>query len=261
MTKRAETLRPCWWCGDVADTEEHKFKRSDLRRVAGASGSPQDVYKSSPTYTGTLKSLSKGSEIRWAKNLCAQCNNARSQPFDRAYDEFVNYVVENMDVLSGRDVLDWADVYGADWAQKVADMSRYLVKQFGCQLATSNLPVPDGALRFLNGADCFPDCQFHLWRDWRAIELHEEAMAEAPETGGMSNYIGLPPTQSHSRDGLFVGAEYGLQLGYVWLTLGWLVDAPTLPLHVERTTPMPLLDADARSQAEWRRLRREVEKP
>ena len=82
----------CSWCGAAATTREHRFKHSDLRRVATGSGVRDlgALFKKSDFYEGPLRTLKRGDEVQWGVNLCAPCNNARSQPFDMAYDQFVN---------------------------------------------------------------------------------------------------------------------------------------------------------------------------
>jgi len=35
MTKRYDYSNKCWWCGNQADSKEHKYKRSDLIKEFG----------------------------------------------------------------------------------------------------------------------------------------------------------------------------------------------------------------------------------
>src|SRR5699024_12014568 len=45
---RAPVTDLCWWCGDVATTEEHRFKASTLRRVARSDDGtvePSNIFK------------------------------------------------------------------------------------------------------------------------------------------------------------------------------------------------------------------------
>ncbi len=149
----------CWWCGDVATTEEHRIKHSTLRRVAQSEEGkvhPGNVFKKSSDFEGALHSIKKGAQVRWRKNLCANCNNARSQPFDLAYDLFEAYLVDHMDDMMRWKSLDWPAVYGSDWEEKARDLARYFAKQVGCMLATQRLPVPQELVAFLNGAERCP---------------------------------------------------------------------------------------------------------
>ena len=122
----------CWWCGERATTEEHRFKHSTLRRVGRTDTGvvdPEGVFKKSGDFEGPLRSLKKGSQVRWRKNLCAKCNNHRSQPFDQAYDAFEAFVIDRADELMNWKRLDWHDVYGPQGQSGARDLGRYFGKQ------------------------------------------------------------------------------------------------------------------------------------
>ena len=55
---------------------------------------PSNVFKKSPDFEGTLRSIKKGAQVRWRRNLCANCNNAKSQSFDLACAVFEAFLVE-----------------------------------------------------------------------------------------------------------------------------------------------------------------------
>lgn len=69
--RRPPTDRCWWWCGDKATTREHKFKHSDLRRMATADDGSHDlsnVLKKSEFYEGPLRTLKRGDEVKWGLN-------------------------------------------------------------------------------------------------------------------------------------------------------------------------------------------------
>lgn len=81
----------CWWCGKPADSREHRHKKSDVKFIFGDKfeGEPVIIKDKSPTTVqGPNSSLLKFDTV-----LCQVCNNSRSQPFDRAYSRFVDYVI------------------------------------------------------------------------------------------------------------------------------------------------------------------------
>ena len=39
-------------------------------------------------------------KLKFEKVMCEKCNNTTSQPFDRAYDKFISYVLNNYELLS-----------------------------------------------------------------------------------------------------------------------------------------------------------------
>ncbi len=217
----------CWWCGDVATTEEHRFKAWTLRRVARSDDgtiAPSNVFKKSSDYEGTLQSLKKGAQIRWRKNLCANCNNTKSQPFDRAYDHFESFLVENIDEISAWDRLDWQAVYGSDWRERARNLARYFGKQLGCMLATHQLPVPEELIEFLNGSERCPSVCFMLYTNPRAVEAHEEMRRDGFEDG-LSSFVGLLEAPAYQTGGVFSGIDYGYHIGYLWFIAQWRAGA------------------------------------
>src|SRR4051812_13683577 len=92
----------CWWCGEPANSREHKLKRSDLVREFGKP----------PYYGGRVLRHHVGERVRSARgpesksfkftaSMCAPCNNVRSQPFDHAWDTFTQHLVDNEEAVVG----------------------------------------------------------------------------------------------------------------------------------------------------------------
>ncbi|PRB44310.1 hypothetical protein CQ020_03625 [Arthrobacter sp. MYb23] len=217
----ASTL--CWWCGDAATTEEHRIKASTLRRVArldDGTHAPRNVYKKSSDYAGPLRSLNKGTQVRWRKNLCGDCNSSKSQPFDRSHDAFETFLVDHINVLSSWEHLDWQLVYGADWQEQSRNLARYFGKQLGCMLASHQLRVPTELIQFLDGSDRCPSVSFMLCINPRAIALHERMLADGDEHG-LSGFVGLLDSSAYQTDGIFTGIDYGYHIGYLWFVARW----------------------------------------
>ncbi|WP_152998906.1 hypothetical protein [Curtobacterium oceanosedimentum] len=78
-------LPTCWWCGSTADSREHKFKAGELRASHGPEwrGEAAVVHGS---FGGQQQDARgpKADELKWPPSMCEDCNNRRSQPFDRA---------------------------------------------------------------------------------------------------------------------------------------------------------------------------------
>lgn len=142
----------CWWCGQPADTGEHKFKRSDLHRAfgRGAWGQDNPVIHVSVRGQGNLDS-SNAARLKFTPVLCADCNSARSQPFDLAYERFADYFVINADRLLDEGSFDWAAVFPNDWRAGQLNVARYWVKHIGCRLAHEGVPVHPDLRTFLDG--------------------------------------------------------------------------------------------------------------
>lgn len=217
---RVSATDRCWWCGDVATTEEHRIKASTLRRVARAEDGvtkPSNVFKMSSDYQSSLQTLKKGPQVRWRRNMCARCNNSRSQPFDRAYDAFEVFLVSHFDVMADATRFDWKDVYGKDWRSGSKDLARYFAKQLGCMLATYDLPVPDDIRRFLNGAARCPSVRFELAINPRVVRFMR---AEGAGTD-MSTFIGLLEAPAYRTGESFSGIDYSYHIGYLNFLVHW----------------------------------------
>lgn len=217
----------CWWCGDLATTEEHRIKAATLRRVARLDDgtiTPSNVFKSSSDYQGSLRSLNKGSQVRWRKNLCSNCNSSKSQPFDRAYDAFEAFLVGHFDLISTWERLDWRSIFGSDWQEGAQNLARYFGKQLGCLMATYQLQVPKELIDFLNGADRCPPTGFRLFINPRAVDAHAKMCDDGFEYG-LSGFVGLLDTDAYQTDGVFSGIDYGYHIGYLWFIAQWRAGA------------------------------------
>jgi len=220
----------CWWCGDMATTEEHRIKASSLRRVArltDGTATPGNVFKKSSDYESALHSLQKGTQVRWRRNLCANCNNSKSQPFDRAYDDFEAFLVENLDVIPTWKGLDWRNVYGPEWRQSARNLARYFGKQLGCLLASHQLRVPPELVEFLNGNDRCPSVWFALYVNPRAVDFHQRMLCDGFDYG-LSGFIGLLESNAYQTEGVFSGIDHGYHIGYLWLLVHWRDGAEAL---------------------------------
>ncbi|GAA3603834.1 hypothetical protein GCM10022199_04500 [Marihabitans asiaticum] len=211
------------------------------------------MFKKSTRYEGELRSLKKGSEVRWPVNLCASCNNARSQPFDRAHDRFEDFVVANVDEMMRWCRLRWQDLFGARWEQEAADLARYFGKQLGCLLDSYDLSVPVDLIEFLDGAPECPSVKFSLARNWRAGYQHT-VMRDEGSADGLSSFVGILPSMTYETDGRFTGLDYGYHLGYVWVAAAWREGA-VFPLWTyQPEIDLPLINGSLRDRLAWRRM-------
>lgn len=135
----------CWICKErKADSGEHKTKRSDLLAVLGKPTQDEPFYfqalnrRNKPI--GSLDAKILKSPIR----ICAFCNNARTQPHDRAW-EYMSDRLRSRRLAVGR----WVRcnrIFGSDVRRRMVDVHLYFLKLFGCMLAEAkangyNLPI------------------------------------------------------------------------------------------------------------------------
>lgn len=160
----------CWWCGGVADSREHRHKASVLRRMWTDEGlylgrDGEGLY--------TLRSWRSGA-VKFGRVLCKNCNNARSQPFDKAYDVYAKFIQYNTTRLSLARFIDWREVYGADWQEPARLLGCYAVKNFGCWLAEGGFAPSEVFAPFLDGGELV-DTRLMLARQ-QSVSLAYRAM-------------------------------------------------------------------------------------
>jgi hypothetical protein len=179
---RVPALTTCWWCGRPGPlTREHKFKRSDLGRMWDGD---ESLLWGNGTERRTLKSMRKSRDVRFEPGLCGPCNNDRSQPFDRAYQAFSDYVW-NHGELGRADWLDMAQVYGATWPTSVPDLARYFGKHIGCRMAHDRFPIPPSLSAFLDGTAHAADVQMVLFKSQPHYDVYRQAQAAGDDARGL----------------------------------------------------------------------------
>ncbi|MFI6313224.1 hypothetical protein ACIBEK_24250 [Nocardia fusca] len=149
----------CWWCRtQPATTGEHKFKATDLARMMDHSGL---IWGNSQGDTRHIRGKAginrdRYKVIKFPKSMCGPCNNAKSQPFDRAYELYSDYIADH--AIRLMPTIDFRQVYGAgEWESNLMSLARYYGKHFGCQMSKEGIPVPDSLRAFLDGATDMPD--------------------------------------------------------------------------------------------------------
>lgn len=150
-------MRSCWICGCPATTREHKIQRTDLVRVHGRAKIFRSANLSYMRFDESIVPLqgSKSNYVKYQNVLCGNCNNARSQPYDFAYDQFVQYIDNASESLLRRRQIDFESIYGEEWRESQINLFKYFVKTFGCRIADSDKSVPEDLRNFLN--DVYPN--------------------------------------------------------------------------------------------------------
>ncbi|WP_407484622.1 hypothetical protein [Elizabethkingia miricola] len=125
----------CWICNiNEANSEEHKFKASDIKRNFGKKF--EGIY-----YNGGVHSFTsdKDKNIKFPKIICIDCNNNKTRRADDAYTEFTeNYEAINSEIeCKGR--INFEKIYGDCWNIKKLDLYRYFAKHAGCKIITNNI--------------------------------------------------------------------------------------------------------------------------
>lgn len=212
----------CWWCGAPADSREHRYKASDLRREFEAAeykagdvirwlGSGQEV---------VLRGPNAGS-VKFSTTLCAACNNTRSQPFDRAYDVFIKWFLANEQRVEQTGIVPLHEIF-TNYPTGSVDVLRYFGKHVGCRIAEKGFKVPETLRAFLDRGDEPRGFVFSLEISGDLAAVSAD-MRERPENG--TGFLGFGPVQTKliesdgSADEITSWWSYhGLQLIWQWKT-------------------------------------------
>jgi hypothetical protein len=132
--KAAEPPAPlCWICNiKPANSGEHKTKRSDLLAVLGKPTQAEPFYYHDLEQANRLVQGLGAQILKSPIRICAECNNARTQPYDRAWERM-------SDRLRGRrlKVGSWVRanrIFPYDTRREMKNVHLFFLKLFGCML-------------------------------------------------------------------------------------------------------------------------------
>jgi hypothetical protein len=132
--------------------------------------------------------------IKYDKNLCVNCNSSLTQPFDLAYEVFIDWVFANRAEVVLHRVIDFESVYGRNWEIQQTNLFKFYAKSFGCRLTEAGKDVPGDVIRLLRSKDPFEtqlyvtfrinEDQLVLDEDYQAIGTyalyaHEDALTHS----------------------------------------------------------------------------------
>jgi len=162
----------CWWCQiNEATTSEHKYKKSDFRKLFNNHNDEPIIFNERITkdIQGPNSDL-----IKFDKNLCANCNNSRSSDMDNAYATFFDYMMDNHDSIIRSRIIDFKDIFGLRSTIHKRDVVRYLLKHVCCRLHENRISIPQSYLNFLNGNSVMNDVAFKFCYDKDLFSLFKE---------------------------------------------------------------------------------------
>ena len=84
----------CWICGAEADSREHLFKKSDLRRYFGRFDQRAPIYMHGADAASVPIKGPDANAVKLPARLCKRCNSAGSARYDIAWERFSEYVDE-----------------------------------------------------------------------------------------------------------------------------------------------------------------------
>lgn len=124
----------CWICGNIANSKEHRFKASDIKRIYGKKFNGFHVKGTNST---PIKSY-KDRTLKFPEIICEYCNITRTREHDEAYDVFSKYCFENYQSLLSEKEINFKAIYKANWKNEKRNLYKYFAKHAGCKIYISN---------------------------------------------------------------------------------------------------------------------------
>ncbi|MFZ4789493.1 MAG: hypothetical protein ACOYMW_01055 [Candidatus Competibacteraceae bacterium] len=182
----------CWICGNPSETSEHRIKKSDLIMQFGKG--PYRSCNALLYFKNDKMSELQGPNstlVKYTKNLCFNCNNTLTQPFDKAYEHFIAWVMDNeIDVLKKR-VIDFEAVYGINWEEKQRNLFKYFVKCFGCRIDGIGRLVPFDIINLIRREtfDTALHVTFQVNEDMLLLKKEDQSIGTFPMIGEPENHL------------------------------------------------------------------------
>lgn len=196
-------------------TQKHKFKKSDLARIQGASGL---VWGSFTRQQRPVKSIRKSQDVRFAANLCTKCNNECSQSVDYACQGIFRVYLGNPG-LSDQSNLDWTDVFGEDRGSPAQSLARYVVKHMRCRIIHDGYTAPVSARACLDGAPDIGEVELILIKSEMHHQVYLDDIRDNVDPRGPWNFD-ASGTVRRSRKCL-TSYHSGLIIGFIGITYHW----------------------------------------
>ena len=131
----------CWICGESATTREHKIKHSDLRDVFSTPTQAKPIYlNSAGTKPRPIRSLN-AKVLKSPRLICANCNNTRTQPHDRAWERISKSLRTRIQANTLGSVVRANKIFKYDTTREMRNVHLYFVKLFGCMILEFDIPI------------------------------------------------------------------------------------------------------------------------
>ncbi len=136
----------CWMCGAPADSREHRYKKSESKRLFPIRKNKYKPYVADELPlcisfdSGKVYSI-KGPEAnteKYPRLICKLCNNEKTQRMDIAYDKLSTWCWENPEVTS----INLNKMWGSDYQSELSYFYGYCIKILGCEILSSQCSLP-----------------------------------------------------------------------------------------------------------------------
>ena len=131
----------CWICGDEGNTGEHMIKRSDLASVFGKPTQNAPFYLHDTKRRNRNLGSLDNRRLKSPSRICARCNNDRTQPYDRAWEQLSSALRTRNLPIGPRAIVRANRIFRYNTRKQMLDVHLFFVKLFGCHIVTGDIPI------------------------------------------------------------------------------------------------------------------------
>jgi hypothetical protein len=146
-----------WICNlNKANSREHKTKRSDLLAVLGTPTQQRPFYYNDVQRRNRAVGSLDAKILKAPIRICADCNNARTQPHDRAW-EHMSDRVRSRRLTAGR----WVRanrIFPHNTRKEMTNVHLYFLKLFGCMISEAKANGHDVPIDIAPFSQAIMDC-------------------------------------------------------------------------------------------------------
>ncbi|MCV9385393.1 hypothetical protein [Reichenbachiella ulvae] len=187
ITPSIKNPKKCWLCNqEGALTGEHKFKRTDIKKALEHEGTKL-IYHQNEVPRKTPLQSDNSDNLKFEKLLCNKCNGTLSQPFDKAYEQFISYVLSNFESITRNGHIDFNEIFDEKVYENQLNVIRYYYKHFCCRLAQNSINIDTALIKFLRGAKRTEKLFVHFEIRADSWAILEKLKKEGEPTGNFYN--------------------------------------------------------------------------
>lgn len=136
----------------MADSDEHAWKRTDVRTLR-APTQQRPLYLHSPAGKNQKVATIDDPRLKPVA-ICANCNNNRTQPHDKAWEKMSAWMRSHDPPLAAGDIISLDDIFPDDTEEQLKNLQLFFVKTLGCRLVgtTAEALLPDLAKAIMSDA-------------------------------------------------------------------------------------------------------------
>ncbi|APW65822.1 hypothetical protein LPB137_08120 [Poseidonibacter parvus] len=139
----------CWICGKIANSREHKIKKSLLKNVFKEDFENKNMRHVKEGQTTKLAGPNSN-KVKFKQVICEDCNNSKTQAYDLSFDIFIDYIRQNYININKYRMINFKEVFGESFSIQQTNLYKFFVKILGCDLSEYGFNVPTDLIELLD---------------------------------------------------------------------------------------------------------------